>query len=357
MRFIVLMGLLLGGVTLAADEAPGATTDIDRAYSDETIRIYTLTLEGRTMSRQQVEEAEARLVEHPEDIETRYRLLGFYRGKLNTRMFTAKRPHVLWLIENRPDDPLFGTRLIDLKMPLEKETYIAGAAAFDKQIEAHPENARILGNAARFSVGIDREIVVGMLERARQLEPENPEWPRRMASVHQIMAFHSTKPQIFEMAYAEWMNAYELLDADEKLMLLPQLAKTGLNAGRLDEAKAWAVKALDSVEKLEPRNRHGEAISVAHTVLGRLALKRGDLEAAKRHLLASAQTPGSPKLNSIGPNLQLAHLLAKEGQAETVIEYLQACRVFWNSGRSRIDEWVRILKEGDTPFFGDNLKL
>ena len=101
--------------------------------------------------------------------------------------------------------------------------------------------------------------------------------------------------------------------------MLPKMAMLAFGARSYDESKTWAAKALASVETLEPKNMHGEAINAAHTVYGRLALLEGDIEAAKRHLLASAQTPGSMRLNNFGPNLRLAELLAKLSPVDLVL--------------------------------------
>ena len=66
-----------------------------------------------------------------------------------------------------------------------------------------------------------------------------------------------------------------------------------------------------------------------HMVLGRVALKRGDVETAKRELLLAGATPGSPQLDSFGPNMSLAKDLLEKKQADTVIEYFALCVKFW----------------------------
>lgn len=357
MRWIVIMAVLFAAPVWAETPPNPATAKIDREVSDAKIRIHTLTLEGRSLTREQVNAAEAHLDENPEDLDTRYKLLGAYHGRMNANVHQAKAKHIYWLIENRPEDMVFSTAFADLNASLEKETYDRAVVLWDEQIEAHPENARILVNASRFSMRKDRERVSELLVRARKLEPENPEWARRLAGVLQYRAFFVDNKQSHVTAYAAWMDVYELVDADQQLQLYPQLAKTALNAGHFEEAESWATKALASVEQLEPQGRHGEAINVAHNVLGRLALDAGKLDEAKKHLLESAVTPGSPTLSMVGPNLKLAELLSQQGHHEVVAEYLQACKGFWRRGTERIDKWVAMLEEGDTPYFGENLKL
>ncbi len=72
--------------------------------------------------------------------------------------------------------------------------------------------------------------------------------------------------------------------------------------------------------------------------------------------LASAETPGSPQLNSFGPSMRLAKELLAVGEKDAVIEFLDRCRSFWKSGQDRLDSWTETLKGGGTPNFGSNLR-
>jgi tetratricopeptide (TPR) repeat protein len=337
--------------------APVLAAQDPREASAKRARLYMTAQQGQAMTEQEAAAAEAHVAENPTDLETRHKLLGYYKVHMSEAMVERKSDQVLWFIRNRPEDPILATAYADLQMPLEYKTWELAKAAWEEQIEAMPKNPRVLTNAARMAMRKEREMVTDLLQRACDLEPDNPEWKRRLAGVYEFRGFIENRLDDHKLAYVAWKDVYKLVGEQERLRMLPKMAMVSLRATEYDEAKEWADKAMASVEVLAPRNLHGEAINAAHNVYGRLALLADDIEGAKRHLLASAETPGSMRLNNYGPNLRLAQLLAVRGQRETVIEFLNACSVFWVAGRGEIEEWIRVLKDGDTPDFGGNLRL
>ena len=135
---------------------------------------------------------------------------------------------------------------------------------------------------------------------------------------------------------------------------LPRLAKAAFAAGDYVRAAGYADEALEAA-------RHGvfwwtgDAIHQGNIVLGRLALRRSDVEEAKRALIAAGKTPGSSTLAGVGPNMQLAKDLLDRGESATVIEYLQECGAFWEGNRGKLAEWIALVKAGLKPDFGPNL--
>ena len=75
---------------------------------------------------------------------------------------------------------------------------------------------------------------------------------------------------------------------------------------------------------------------------------------AKKCLLESGRTLGSPQLNSFGPTMVLAKELLEQGERDAVLEYLHLCPKFWKSetAESRLDQWSQAIKEGMVPDFG-----
>ncbi|MFB3114725.1 MAG: RNA polymerase subunit sigma-24, partial [Nitrospirales bacterium] len=88
---------------------------------------------------------------------------------------------------------------------------------------------------------------------------------------------------------------------------------------------------------------------------GRLELLDGNLEKAKDYLIESGKTPGSPQLNSFGPNMSLARDLIKKGEEQVVFEYFNLCRQFWELDFGKLSRWTFYIKLGITPGFGANL--
>jgi hypothetical protein len=102
----------------------------------------------------------------------------------------------------------------------------------------------------------------------------------------------------------------------------------------------------------------------AHTILGRVSLREGDLEEARVHLLESAKIRGSPQLNSFGPSFMLAGELLDQGKRCTTLAYLELVARFWaneSAGKSLLhkklarehadllSEWQDRIRAGERP--------
>jgi hypothetical protein len=86
-------------------------------------------------------------------------------------------------------------------------------------------------------------------------------------------------------------------------------------------------------------------------VLGLLALRSDDVPTAREELLKAGKTPGSPQLNSFGPNMTLASELLQKGERNTVLDYFELCRKFWKMGGQKLDSWSEMVRNGKTPPF------
>lgn len=103
------------------------------------------------------------------------------------------------------------------------------------------------------------------------------------------------------------------------------------------------------------RGNYGGAMHDANLVLGRIAVREGRIEAAKSYLIAAGESPGSPSLDSFGPNMTLAKDLLEKGERDAVLEYFQLCRAFWKMGGKKLDQWNKEVMRGKIPDFGANL--
>jgi hypothetical protein len=68
-------------------------------------------------------------------------------------------------------------------------------------------------------------------------------------------------------------------------------------------------------------------------------LREGKVDEAKKHLLAAGNTPGSPQLNSFGPDFNLARELAEAGEREVVVEFLDLVARLW-ADPGKESDWV-----------------
>jgi hypothetical protein len=122
-------------------------------------------------------------------------------------------------------------------------------------------------------------------------------------------------------------------------------------------AEQCALKLLSACKNYEKVNfwpweywNYGNAIHNGNTILGLVALYDDDLEAAKRYFIQSGQTPGSPQLDTYGPNMLLAKELIERGHKDIVLEYFQLCSKFWDDD-NRLFFYSKDVKKNVIPNF------
>jgi len=135
------------------------------------------------------------------------------------------------------------------------------------------------------------------------------------------------------------------------LLSLRRIATRALERGDRDSAGRLARELLALAEDYREDWYYGNALHYGHLLLGRVALARGDLAAAAAELLEAGRTPGSPQLNSFGPNMALARELLARGQTAPVREYFLLCRRFWmpEFGDAKLKEWDSDVVAGREP--------
>jgi hypothetical protein len=137
---------------------------------------------------------------------------------------------------------------------------------------------------------------------------------------------------------------------------LDELAKRAFDAGEMEKAKAYSKELLKMAQQYPKDWNYGNAIFYGNFVLGRIAIQRGDLKQASQYLLAAGGTPGSPQLDSFGPNMTLAKELLEKGESGVVLQYFALCRNFWKDGTRQLDEWTAAVRGGEVPNFGRSLR-
>lgn len=139
-------------------------------------------------------------------------------------------------------------------------------------------------------------------------------------------------------------------------LALPWAAMRKVNAGADAMARRYAEELLRlAMLNYRDDGLYGNAVHKAHIVLGRVALREGNVSQAKGHLLQAGQTPGSPQLDSAGPNMTLARDLLLAGEREGVLDYFALCSEFWETDFGSLDYWTWQVRQGEMPSFGGNL--
>jgi predicted Zn-dependent protease len=142
---------------------------------------------------------------------------------------------------------------------------------------------------------------------------------------------------------------------ENKFYALDDAAKQSFEVGKIDDARKYATELLTLAPKFQSNWNYGNAIQDGNLVLGRIAVREGRIDEAKQYLLEAGKSPGSPVMNSFGPNMSLAKDLLEKGEQQTVLQYFELCRKFWKMDYGRLDEWSHEVKTGKIPHFGANL--
>ena len=127
---------------------------------------------------------------------------------------------------------------------------------------------------------------------------------------------------------------------------LTKLAWRAYAEGRDSEAETLCHEVLDLAERVPRDWNYGNAVHDGNQILGLVSLRRGDVESAKAFLLAAGATPGSPQLDSFGPEMVLARELLVRGESGVVLSYLDLVAGFWTKHKPYLREqpWHHKLK-------------
>lgn len=142
---------------------------------------------------------------------------------------------------------------------------------------------------------------------------------------------------------------------ENKFYALDDAAKESFNTGKIQDAENYASELLKMAPDFQRNWNYGNAIQDGNLVLGRIAVRDGQINEAKKYLLEAGKSPGSPVMNSFGPNMSLAKDLLEKGERDTVLQYFELCRKFWKMDYGKLDEWSKEVKTGEIPDFGANL--
>jgi hypothetical protein len=151
----------------------------------------------------------------------------------------------------------------------------------------------------------------------------------------------------------------EAPDEEWRYSALGDAALWSVDVGRLDDAEAYARELLALKAKRTGRDwNSGNAVYKAHSTLGRIAIKRGDIAEAERQLGLAATSEGSPQMNTFGPNMLLARDLLATGRPsarQAVLTYLDGLKRIWQMDNGAIRVWRSDIEAGREPNFGANL--
>jgi hypothetical protein len=319
-----------------------------------------------TMTSANAASAERDLMDDPNDLSARATLIGYYDAAgaeevsshqsvstVHYRELEEKREqHVLWLIEHHPECECLASSSAWLSP--DDPHYAEAKELWLRQVNAHGNDIAVLANAAS-SLHSNPELSRQFATRFLAVQPNNTKMLEILAdSYTREMRFTDSVEE--RRAFAvKAIQAWEACAAAGGGGHLPDLAISAFESGDLLKAKQYATQLLDT-SKLKDEDLVADNLHIANTVLGRLALRNGDIEEAKRRLLASAPEHGSAILNSYGPRMSLAAELLDRGQRDVVVAYLDKCARFWKFDHGQLSQWKAEIRAGKKPDFGDNIR-
>jgi len=312
-----------------------------------------LVLKGFALPESEIEALEAlevRLQKKPKDWRSRFQLLGYYSQKQHVDKAAAKKLVAigLWLIDNMPDCGVIEHWVV-IDEKIHPTSYAELKQHWLAQLDVNKDNLRVLGSAAAYFGLQDTGLAEELYNRAIILEPSASEWSQELAWLLRRQGPERALDALNAIRDAIGKES----DLRRNYYMLDDLAELAFNAGYLDEASEAALKCLSLAFSFGNNWNDGNAVHHSNVILGRIALKKGDIEAAKKHLSLAGDTPGSPQLNSFGPDLKLAEELFAVGEVDSVVSYLEACKKFWSSGceRGALDRGIGQIRSGELPNF------
>ena len=177
-----------------------------------------------------------------------------------------------------------------------------------------------------------------------------------MAVANRRMQLEKELPRSPQEILTDLERDSEAGDDSRQFYMLDEMTKAALRAGAFDKAAEYAKELLNKASQNPDDVNYGNAVYDGNIVLGRLALRQGDVKNAGRLLLEAGRTPGSTQLNSFGPDMTLAQELLEKGERAVVLDYFTLCGHFWSAGAQQLQAWSKTLREGGIPKFGSNLR-
>jgi hypothetical protein len=142
---------------------------------------------------------------------------------------------------------------------------------------------------------------------------------------------------------------------EKRFYALNDAAKESFVVGKIEDAQKYAQELMTLLPQFRGNWNYGNAVQDANLVLGRIAVRDGKIDDAKRYLIEAGKSPGSPQMDTFGPNMSLAKDLLEKGERQVVLEYFELCRKFWEMHDGRLDKWSQEVQDGKIPDFGANL--
>jgi tetratricopeptide (TPR) repeat protein len=359
----------LAGAALLALAAFAAIASFQyrNRFADDLEPVYFAR--GIQLSQRDANELERHLKSHPDSFSDRIELLAYYSFKsvggrgLTPDQQVNRREHILWIIRRKPSSSFAGDSAASFGNDgLDPEGQRQATALWLAQVQANPNDVRILYNAGRFVAWSDDwQQSQELLEKAYAINPKDRDVASYLASLYWRDARHCSNVEQAKSMAAKSLQVYEQALNNEPGTLdrfydLPEAAQAAFEAGEYGRAASLAKEGLVLAERTPYRENNSDAVHYGNIVLGRIALRQGDVSSASQYLLRAGSIEGNPHLDTFGPNMMLANELVERGERKAVLSYFNLCAKFWRDGEGKLGQWRSAVLAGGHPDFGANLR-
>lgn len=238
----------------------------------------------------------------------------------------------------------------------------------------HPGDPELAQGHAALLGPCDNDRAVSVLNAALAHHPEHPGlWlelgricfhpARRLSALQKARALGVSTTNLLPWLATAALAADDLTaatDAAAELLALVAEARAAYGE-KLDwperdqDLRARAISASDSKASAQALiwaiSDHAYRKHWAHTTLGVIAARQGDLAKAREHLRESAAIVHDYRLSSYGPSFLLARELCARNEWNAVADYLEACKTFWDT--EPLQDWLQQVRAQQTPVFFD----
>jgi hypothetical protein len=337
----------------AEQRRPRTTTNVPNGldalglFQPESVRAILLLYSGKSLSKPKAEELEATLRKTPDKVDERLVLIGYYAANGKTSQDHVRlRTHVLWMIESHPEHPATAEPgLRDLPGDVEANAQIL--ALWRRNVAARSDSLAVLKNAEKFFFGKDPAEAERLIHLISEKEPANREWPNELAQLYRMFGIPGQPSDDPAQRAAE---AYRRV-----LALTRNPAAREALAGDMAEAafKVGDFRGAAVLARIHLQGKDHTAPQRANTILGRVAIRTGDVPEAAKFLLDSSRPEAGRDVSLAGPTMVLAKELLEEGERDAVLRYLDQCLLLWPRGENVLHMWIADVKKGKIPNFGN----
>src|SRR5437660_7664972 len=312
----------------------------------ESVRSILLLYSGKSLLKSNADGLEAGLRKNPQRIDDRLTLIGYYtwngRGSVDRLRLRA---HVLWMIENHPEHA--STAEPSLRdLPDDPEGNLQILDLWNKNLQSRPDDLAVLKNAEKFFFGKDPGEADRLIHQISEKEPNSREWTAELAQLYRMIGITGENIENRgERALEEYRRVLELTkNPAAREALSGEMADAAFKIGDFTAAAELAQIYLKSSDR--------PAVQRANTILGRVALRNGDVTHAEQFLRDSAVPESARDIALAGPTLVLAKELIERGERDAVLQYLENWLQLWPRGESILRIWIADIRNGKNPNFG-----